>query len=207
MKMFRWVTDLVYPPRPTELLVRNAINRGDRLPLHIHHSHGVTALTYYHDPLVRAAITEHKFHHSGPALMLLQSLLTTWLCNHTFETSPILIPIPISSKRKRLRGYNQVTVLAHAAASVLPTIKVLDTLLVRTRDTVPQTALSKEERLQNMHGAFRVDIPQKDNLPYGTYIVIDDVLTTGATMAAARLALTPHLPQGSKIYCVALAHS
>ena len=107
-----------------------------------------------------------------------------------------LIPIPLAAKRLRERGYNQSEMLARALARQWR-IPVLLDVLVRTRETPTQTALTPETRLANVAGAFAPG-PWFDRLTLGrrpgvsrdtTYILVDDVFTTGATLAEAARAL------------------
>ncbi|HMG19188.1 MAG TPA: ComF family protein [Gemmatimonadales bacterium] len=95
-----------------------------------------------------------------------------------------LIPIPLASRRLRERGYNQSEALARALARKWR-IPVLPDLLVRTRETATQTALTPDTRLANVAGAFAVAKPQT----WPVLILVDDVFTTGATLAEAARAL------------------
>jgi ComF family protein len=93
-----------------------------------------------------------------------------------------LIPIPLAPKRLRERGYNQSEMLARALARQWRIPVVVD-VLVRTRETPTQTALTPETRLANVAGAFAAT-KLKSNL-----VLVDDVFTTGATLAEAARAL------------------
>ncbi|HUC40147.1 MAG TPA: ComF family protein, partial [Gemmatimonadales bacterium] len=95
-----------------------------------------------------------------------------------------LVPIPLAPKRLRTRGYNQSEVLARALARKWR-IPVLPDLLVRTRETPTQTALTPGTRLANVAGAFHV----RRATPHVSYVLVDDVFTTGATLAEAARAL------------------
>jgi ComF family protein len=108
---------------------------------------------------------------------------------------PALIPIPLARKRLRERGYNQSEVLARALARKWR-IPVLPDLLARTRETPSQTALTPETRLANVAGAFSMPNDQRSmindrslDIDHSTLIIIDDVFTTGATLAEAARAL------------------
>ena len=98
----------------------------------------------------------------------------------TFGRSAWVVPIPLSFWRQNERGFNQAEIFARALAKNLK-LKILPSLLKRVKNTSSQTALSKEERSQNVHGAFAVTrrIRKKDIL------LVDDVLTTGATVREA----------------------
>ncbi len=101
----------------------------------------------------------------------------------------VLIPIPLARKRLRERGYNQSEKLARALARQWR-IPVLLDVLVRTRETPTQTALTPGTRLANVRAAFAVANVQCPMINgHWTLIIVDDVFTTGATLAEASRAL------------------
>jgi ComF family protein len=105
----------------------------------------------------------------------------------------VLVPIPLGRKRRARRGYNQSEALAAPLARAWGLTNRPE-LLVRTRDTPTQTALTPAARLANMAGAFRVRIAnfglRNERQPRESAIVlIDDVFTTGATLAEAARSL------------------
>jgi len=105
------------------------------------------------------------------------------------DGASVLVPIPLAKKRLRARGYNQSETLARALARQWR-IPVLPDLLVRTRETPTQTALTPDTRLANVRAAFavaNVQCPMLDD--HWTLIIVDDVFTTGATLAEAARAL------------------
>ena len=121
------------------------------------------------------------------------ALAMTPLRPRTDETAA-LIPIPLAPKRLRTRGYNQSEVLARALARKWR-IPVLPDLLVRTRETPTQTTLTPGTRLANVAGAFEVRNVKCEmrnsafRLSHVELILVDDVFTTGATLAEAARAL------------------
>ena len=93
----------------------------------------------------------------------------------------ILIPLPLHRIKLRERGYNQSEFIARGIASVIGKPVVLNTVR-RTRHTQTQTKLNIEERRKNMEHAFEL-IPQTANiLQEKKCLLVDDVITTGATM-------------------------
>lgn len=98
------------------------------------------------------------------------------------EAVPLIVPVPLHSRKRSERGFNQAEVIARAALKRLPQpVAFAAAVLVRQRDTVSQVGLSREERIANMRDAFRV----KDRrLVQGrAVIVVDDVMTTGTTLS------------------------
>lgn len=98
-----------------------------------------------------------------------------------------LIPVPLSGSRLRERGYNQSTALARPL-SVAWGIPVREDLLVRSRTTVTQTRLTPGERRRNVSGAFRASA-DRASLRGLHLVLVDDVVTTAATLNACAAAL------------------
>lgn len=98
----------------------------------------------------------------------------------------VIVPVPLHSARRRERGYNQSEVIARAVGRVLK-CQVSNNMLTRVRATPSQTHLGGDERKKNMDGAFRVN---KSAAVHGQiFLLIDDVITTGATVNACAQAL------------------
>lgn len=98
---------------------------------------------------------------------------------HYNEHTSLVIPVPLSNKRLKHRGYNQSALLAGYLAKKLNIAIDYDSL-IRIRDTVPQTELKKKERMKNLINAFAVNNPNK--IKDRKIILVDDVYTTGRTL-------------------------
>lgn len=98
-----------------------------------------------------------------------------------------LVPVPLSAARLRERGYNQSTELAHWLGKSWG-IPVRDDLLERTRATASQTRLTPGERHRNVSGAFRARADRR-SLQGLHLVLVDDVVTTAATLNACAVAL------------------
>ncbi len=96
-----------------------------------------------------------------------------------------IVPIPLHRRRLRRRGFNPALVLSRALARHCGAHIEL-TLLRRLRDTPSQTGLDRRERRRNVRGAFQVHRPER--VP-GRLWLVDDVVTTGSTLAEAARAL------------------
>jgi ComF family protein len=94
-----------------------------------------------------------------------------------------LVPIPLSSARKRERGYNQSALIA-AGLSERWRVPVWEKLVVRSRETRSQTRLTPEQRLGNVAGSFCIGARHLDTLPGAHVMIVDDVVTTAATLNA-----------------------
>ena len=102
------------------------------------------------------------------------------------EPGAILAPVPLHPRQLHRRGYNQSAILARRLGRALGWPVALR-LLVRTRDTPSQTALSAAARAANVTGVFAVPLPAA--VCERTVLLIDDVWTSGATARAAAVAL------------------
>ena len=89
-----------------------------------------------------------------------------------------IMPVPLHSSRKRMRGFNQSDILAKDLSKYLD-IPVLHDCLYRVKKTIDQKGLSRTERLHNLDNAFMVrDLPQNIK----NILIVDDVYTTGTTI-------------------------
>lgn len=115
----------------------------------------------------------------APALVaLLRS--TPWV-EPELEQADWLIPMPLSRGRLAERGYNQAMLLAQA----LDARRTRADLLLRIRETTPQSDLSRAERLRNLRGALALEPNQAESVRDRHVVLVDDVMTSGASLHAA----------------------
>ncbi|MDN5782092.1 MAG: ComF family protein [Luteimonas sp.] len=144
--------------------------------------HAVHAAFVYAAPLDRL-LPRFKFHHDLAAGRLLAQLMAQACASA--ERPQALLPIPLHRARLRSRGYDQALELARPLARALG-IPLLPDVLVRTRATAPQSELDATHRSRNLRGAFRV----RPGITCPSHVaLVDDVMTTGATLHAATTAL------------------
>ncbi len=155
---------------------------------------GVVALFAYDGPLA-AAISRLKFAGAAALAGPLARLLATapeLADDPTSGACPwdLLAPIPLHPLRAMRRGYNQAALLAAWLARAWPgeqAPELRQRLLRRTRPARPQTELDREGRQHNLRGAFAVRaLSPVEGL---RVLLVDDVTTTGSTLAAGRRAL------------------
>ncbi|MEK7604323.1 MAG: hypothetical protein AAB442_00785 [Patescibacteria group bacterium] len=211
--LFNRILDFLFPPRVDEVLVReistDVFLAHLRPVLIVETRPETTGLLPFHTPLVRATLHEAKYHRNTHAFDLLATALADYLHDIADENyghrKSVIVPVPLGALREKERGYNQVTeVVRKALCELGPNAErftLIPELLTRTRETRSQVSLPREERLVNMRGAFTVTAPLDSA---ATYIVIDDVITTGATLQAAIDAL--RAAGARTILPLALAH-
>ncbi len=192
-KLFiQFILDILFPPGKNRQIIydlKEDILAQDIKPVILTICNPpVTGLLPFHRNHVRMLIHEAKYRNNHHAIALLGNVLREyimeWMTEESFSNIAI-IPIPLSKKRYIERTYNQVEEIIRSGITDID-IPIITNCLIRTRDTSPQTTLSKNERLRNVHNAF---VTTYHLNPHMTYIICDDVCTTGATLEAASLAL------------------
>lgn len=204
LKIISLCLDAIFPPRSSELLIRELRNVPETLYFQRNYI-DILYLASYERPIIQALIKENKYHHNTFAAEKLGELFETWLKTQSEQTL-IIVPIPQSKERAREREHNQVaTILQHI--NYQSNQKISTSLLQKTKHTATQTSLNRSERLKNVARSFSCSTKEASRIEAGTTIVIvDDVVTTGSTLKEARASLAPHLPLSCTIILVAIAH-
>lgn len=190
---------------------RNPCGRCQRKPPAFH---AALAPFFYRAPLDRL-IVDLKFHHGLHLSRTLGRLLAREL-KAVMNASPalffsaggegsergpeVIVPIPLHPTRLRERGYNQALEIAREVGALL-SLPVDFRSLVRTRATAAQTELPLAEREKNVRGAFACPHP----LGWRHVVLLDDVMTTGATVNAAAQALIHAGVERVSVWAVARA--
>jgi len=137
-----------------------------------------------YEGIVRKAILKLKYNYAYKIAEELAERLIKKIESETsiLPTDAILIPIPLYKLRQNLRGFNQAEKMGKLISESLGWDYNPD-LLVRTRRTTPQTELKGVNRTKNLLGAFSAN--PKSKIYNSTYVLFDDVLTTGSTLKEA----------------------
>jgi competence protein ComFC len=131
--------------------------------------------------VVRHVIHQFKYGHQ----MHLCRPVGEWLCTALYDERlsrrqfDMIVPVPLHPARQRERGFNQAGLLAKLLSERISV--PVKPLLQRTRYTTTQTAFDRSERMENLRGAFR--LRRKADVRGWRVLLVDDVLTTGATLS------------------------
>lgn len=165
---------------------------------------GIAACFNYHQPLVKKIIKRAKY---SPYQKELIPILTSFLIKF-LENFPqiisfwkkndfVLIPIPLTKEKMAWRGFNQAEIIAKEINSKL-NLPINTKIIKKIKNKKSQTGLGRENRMENVKGIFKIRQKPPKNI-----ILIDDVLTTGATLKEAKKSL---IRAGAKnIWAIVLA--
>lgn len=204
MSTFSRIVDILFPKSTDE----HCLSLCNDTQFTMHYTpacqKNVHTLLPYQSPPVKAAIHLCKFHAHPRAIKLLSIVLEKHLSS--FTEPAFIVPIPLSTKRYRKRGYNQVELVVVQSIRKYPHIQMRNDILHKSKHVVPQTSLNRSQRLQNLTDAFTCsnNLRVARQVQQAHIILVDDVLTTGATIQAAKGALSRLSPR--LITCITLAH-
>ena len=205
-RIFTFLLDFIFPPSTEEqalaaLSPDEFLKRSPKAPL--------PSLPYiksclaYKDPLVRELIWQIKYKKNQHALKLAGYIVYAGLKNMPLSSPITLVPIPISKKRRKERGYNQCELLINEVLRLDIDQKLHEDFITLTRPKHQdrQTDKNREERIKNAEHIFAAVKPPTN---METLIIIDDVTTTGSTLREARETL---LRAGYRdVRCLTIAH-
>jgi competence protein ComFC len=188
-RIFENILDLIFPPSREELVLRTMLPEevfSKFTPAPLPPFPFITSIFSYRDPLVTELVKEVKNRKNKRALELAGYALYQKLLELNIKNA-LLIPLPLSKKRLRERGYNQCELLIEEILKHDKHGRFQKdfTLLTRKRDRGEQKLKKREERLtsaENIFDARAVDIDL-------SVVLVDDVTTTGSTLDSARQAL------------------
>ena len=145
--------------------------------------HTGTSLYYFSKGGRTQKLIHHlKYHNKQNIGVKLGNLLGGFLSEAPlYQDVDLIIPVPLHAKRERFRGYNQSDLFAKGLSEAMQ-IQWQKNILVRNQMTDTQTKKSRIDRFKNVENAFSVVQPQAIQNKH--ILIVDDVLTTGATLEA-----------------------
>ena len=150
---------------------------------------------------VQKIIHAIKYQHQKELAVMLGNLLAIELMKEVpFHQIDLIIPIPLHDKKLKIRGFNQSEYFAKGLSMSMQKPVIIEHL-IRTKETSTQTKKHKYQRWENVEGIFKVE--QLDALKNKHVLLVDDVITTGATIEAAWKAMQN--VEGIKLSVAAIA--
>jgi competence protein ComFC len=179
--------DFIFPPNEMELKIRNisiADFYKETKPANTPPFDFIHSLYSYKHPIITELVWQIKYKKNKKAVEIASYYLYEYLLK-TYKSGAILIPIPISKKRRKERGYNQCEILIDQIIKIdkekifNKNYNILKRLIHKDR----QTLKKRNERIQESKGIFSIEIDNeiKDKI----IVIIDDVVTTGSTAKQA----------------------
>nr|WP_199078355.1 ComF family protein [Pedobacter sp. ASV19] len=170
------------------LFVDNPLARQfwGRVPIH-----GATALLYFN----KGGKTQKMIHNlkygqqTEIGLFLGRKMAERLLCTEYYQDIDLIIPVPLHPRKMRKRGYNQSQFLAEGIAEILG-IQINNKTLIRKTATQSQTKKDRYTRFQNLQHVFKV--VNKNAIQGKHILLVDDVVTTGATLESCAAELQKH---------------
>lgn len=159
------------------------IKQWQRNKKHIYlRKHFITHMYVFdYQDIIRQRILQYKFqektylYRSFVKMMLNEKKICGFLKNYD-----IIIPVPISKKRKKQRGYNQSEIIAKQIAKQVEELAYRNNILYKIKDTLPQSMLNQEKRKENIKGAYY--IKNEEIVQNKKILLFDDIYTTGNTV-------------------------
>lgn len=170
-----------------------------RIPITAAHSE----FYFSKESLLQHLIHQLKYkNNTGIGFYMGEMLAKTLLTSNRFNNIDYLVPLPLYPDKERKRGYNQAAIICNGMSEVMQ-VPVLNGNIIRQRFTETQTRKHRTERWENVEGSFVVKNPGA--LQGKSILLVDDVITTGATLEACGLVLLQ--TAGVKLYIATLAHA
>ncbi len=215
LKMWKIFLDLLFPLSYDQNYLNNLTAEkflSLTLPATIPPVPDTLSILNYKNKLVKKAVWSLKFKNNRQVARLFAEIIHDNLIEELSNlkltinfNQPILIVVPLSPKRKRDRGYNQVDLIAREIEKIDQNnfLKYKRNIIKKIKNTPQQShTKNKHERLVNLNGCFKVvnfDAIRNQNI-----ILLDDVTTTGATLTEVVKTIKTAKPKN--IICVTLAH-
>jgi competence protein ComFC len=164
---------------------------------------GAALLRFREGSLVQSMLHRLKYEGQREVAEVFGALAGEKMWNSEIFTRPdIIIPVPLHKAKLRRRGYNQSAVFGSALGAATNT-EMSDSILLKIRQNASQTGKSRQERSDNVANAYQ--LASASSITGKHILLVDDVVTTGATLEACCHTLQLGQPASVSIICLALA--
>ncbi len=194
--IFREFLALIFPSRCLDCGIKNKILCEDCLAkfpdIFTPTKPWIFSATSYQDEIVKKAIRLLKYH----GIKVLAEPFSDLIFKRIVMTLPefmrdlnktLIIPIPLSKKRHRERGFNQSELIGSFLSDKM-SIRMANNVLYKIKETISQVEIrDRNKRLKNLEGAF--EVKNEEIIKNKNIILIDDIATTGATLNETRRVL------------------
>ena len=135
---------------------------------------------FRYEGIIRNKIIEYKFEDKGYLYKMFAKIILSdkKTCNF-IKKYDVIIPVPISKKRKKKRGYNQSELVANELAQKLNQ-DIWTDIIIKKKDNKPQSELNKLERIKNVEDIYKINKPIE--VKNKKVLLLDDIYTTGSTV-------------------------
>lgn len=135
---------------------------------------------FRYEGIIRNKIIEYKFEDKGYLYKMFAKIILSdkKTCNF-IKKYDVIIPVPISKKRKKKRGYNQSELVANELAQKLNQ-DIWTDIIIKKKDNKPQSELNKLERIKNVEDIYEINKPIE--VKNKKVLLLDDIYTTGSTV-------------------------
>jgi len=193
-----------YNLKPTNYHITNPNPVLERFWGRVELEHATTAYSFHKGGLLQHLIHQLKYENKPQIGVELGKMYGDFLKNTSpYNTVDYIIPVPLHPKKKHLRGYNQAAMLAKGLAYSMEK-EWSSNYLIRTDNTETQTKKSRLDRFANVENAF--GISNKTEIEGKHLLLVDDVITTGATLEACAKTLLQIDKVKVSVIAVALAN-
>ncbi len=156
---------------------------------------------FHYEGMIRKLILDYKFHEKSYIYVgFVNFILKNKKIFEKLKSYDTIIPVPISNKRMKERGYNQSLLIAKKLSKAL-NIELQENCLVKTKNIIEQSKLNREQRKQNIQNVY--ELKKKQILKNKKILLIDDIYTTGNTVNECCKILQKAMPKKIDVFTIA----
>jgi len=144
------------------------------------HYHNLKAIGIY-DGILKESLHLYKFKARWRIGYDFADMIIDNINNKYIEESDMIIPVPLTKEKEYNRGFSQTLIIAKRIGKYFK-VPVFNNILIKIKETVSQSLLSRDQRLQNLRESFDINKKNKDMILNKNILLFDDVFTTGATV-------------------------